>query len=79
MAKTPIKNFYHQIIGWIDTDSAGNKKAFDFYHRLLGSYNATTNLTKDFYNRIVGRGDLTSALIVEADAKIRAERQGGRK
>lgn len=79
MAKKPLKNFYNQIIGWIDEDANGNKKAFDFYHRLLGTYNATSDLTKDFYNRIVGRGDLTSALIVEADAKIRAERQGGRK
>lgn len=73
--RQPIKNFYNQIIGYLEEDSQGNKKAFDFYNRLLGTYEKSTNLTKDFYRRIVGKGDLTSALIYEEDAKQRSKRK----
>lgn len=73
--KQPIKNFYNQIIGYLEEDGQGNKKAFDFYNRLLGTYEKSTNLTKDFYRRIVGKGDLTSALIYEEDAKQRSKRK----
>lgn len=73
--RQPIKNFYNQIIGYLEEDSQGNKKAYDFYNRLLGTYEKATNLTKDFYRRIVGKGDLTSALIYEEDAKQRSKRK----
>lgn len=73
--RQPIKNFYNQIIGYLEEDGQGNKKAFDFYNRLLGTYEKSTNLTKDFYRRIVGKGDLTSALIYEEDAKQRSKRK----
>lgn len=73
--RQPIKNFYNQIIGYLEEDNQGNKKAFDFYNRLLGTYEKSTNLTKDFYRRIVGKGDLTSALIYEEDAKQRSKRK----
>ena len=73
--KTPIKDFSNRVIGWIEEDSQGNKKAFDFYNRLLETYEKATNLTKDFYRRIVGRGDLTSALIYEENAKQQSKRK----
>lgn len=73
--KTPIKNFYNRIIGWIEEDSQGNKKAYDFYNRLLGTYEKSTNLTRDFYRRIIGKGDLTSALIYEENAKQQNNRK----
>ena len=73
--RQPIKNFYNQIIGYLEEDSQGNKKAYDFYNRLLGTYEKATNLTKDFYRRIVGKGDLTSALIYGEDARQRSKRK----
>lgn len=73
--KEPIKDFYNRIIGYQEVDSQGNKKVYDFYNRLLGHYEKSTNLTKDFYRRIVGKGDLTSALIYQENAKQEASRR----
>ena len=34
--KTPIKDFYGRIIGWVQEDSNGNKKLTDFQGRIKG-------------------------------------------
>lgn len=69
-----IKDFYSRIIGYVQTDNEGNKKAFDFYRRPLGSYNKKQNVTKDFYNRIIARGDAVVSLIYTEKAKEDAKR-----
>lgn len=64
MQKMPIKNFYGQIIGYIETDEkTGNKTVRNFYNQILGYYDAKRNITLDFYNRIVAQGDAAAALI----------------
>ena len=55
--KESVKDHYGRIIGFIETDSVGNKIAKDFYGRIVGKYDKNTNLTKDFYGRVVGKGD----------------------
>ena len=64
MAKrTPIKDFYGKIIGWIDEETNGDKVAKDFYGKILGKYRKSTNKTYDFYGKIISEGDTTSGLI----------------
>lgn len=75
MQEEVIKDFYHRIIGYVQTDNQGNKKAFDFYRRLLGTYNKQQNVTKDFYNRIVARGDAVVSLIYTEEAKRNAQKR----
>lgn len=71
MKEEIIKDYYNRIIGYIQTDGKGNKKAFNFYRQLLGTYEVDTNLTKDFYRRIVARGDALVALIWEHEKKVK--------
>ena len=61
--RTPIKDFYGKIIGWIDEDANGDKIAKDFYGKILGKYRKSTNKTYDFYGKIISNGDTTSGLI----------------
>ena len=59
-----ITNFYGQCIGTIETDGSGNKTVKDFYGRILGHYERSSNVTKDFYGRILYHGDMASALLI---------------
>lgn len=61
--KTPIKDFYGKIIGYIEEDSNGNKTVKDFYGRILGYYKKSQNVTTDFYGRKIAQGDQSSMLI----------------
>ena len=61
--KTPIKDFYGRIIGWVQEDSNGNKKLADFQGRIKGRYDKATDTTRDFYGRIVAKGDQLSMLL----------------
>lgn len=62
-SRETIRDFYGKILGYIETDTKGNKVARDFYGRVLGRYNKIDNTTRDFYNKIVARGDQVVALI----------------
>lgn len=73
MAKETIKDFSNIIIGYVDTDSKGNKTATDFYGRIVGYYDKQANVTTDFYRIIRYRGDAVVSLIYEEDAKYKAE------
>lgn len=67
-----IRNFYKQIIGYVETDSVtGEKTARDFYKRILGYYDPKLNVTRDFYKRIVAHGDALVGLIYSEDEKQR--------
>lgn len=68
IVKDTIKDFYGKILGYIETDDVtGNKVAYDFYRKILGKYNKQDNCTRDFYGRILSRGDITQALIYNAE------------
>lgn len=67
---TPIKDFYNRVIGFIETDDiTGDKIGRDFYRRVVGYYDKKSNTTRNFYRRVVGKGDMLSALIIEAHNK----------
>ena len=63
MKETKIKDFYGRVIGYIKEYPNGDKKVYDFYRRLLGTYVKSLNVTKDFYGRVIGRGDILTSLI----------------
>ena len=58
-----------RILGYIETKPNGDKIGKDSYRRIVGYYEAKTDVTKDFYRRIVAHGDVLSSLIVEANSK----------
>jgi hypothetical protein len=59
-----ITEFSHSIIGYIETDSAGNKTVRDFSRKILGYYHASSNTTTNFYGKILYFGDMSAALLV---------------
>ena len=63
MALQYIKDFYGNIIGVVEELPNGDKLVRDFNSRLLGSYNKTTNVTRDFYGRIIATGDNSLLLL----------------
>ena len=63
MAKEAIRNFYGRIIGFVTTDTNGNKAVTDFYGRILGYYKKALNVTTDFYGKVLSKGDTATGLI----------------
>lgn len=63
----PIKDFYNRIIGYVDTKPNGDQTGYDFYKRIVGYYDKRANVTRDFYKRIVGRGNMLTGLIMQAE------------
>lgn len=67
---TIIKNFHGERIGELKKDYRGNTIAYDRYGAILGTYNPKLNITTEFPSgRIVANGDITSALIWDAEKK----------
>ena len=67
--KTPIKDFYNRIVGWVEEKPNGNKIGYDFYNRIVGYYDKRLNITQDFYHRKVANGDALVALIFQGNNK----------
>lgn len=63
MDKQTIRDFSGKIIGFIETDSRGNKTVRDFYMRVLGYYDKSLDVTTDFYHRVIARGDCCGMLL----------------
>ena len=63
MDEIVVKNAASQIIGYIRVESNGNKTVMDFYKRILGRYDAGTDIVRDFNGRIVARGDAAALLL----------------
>ena len=60
--KTPIKDFYNVIMGYIEVDPAtGDEIATDFYGKILGYYDKKLNITRDFYKKILCRNLIGAA------------------
>lgn len=63
MSRFLLKDNMGRIIGDISEQSNGNKILKDANGKILGTYCAMTNLTKDSCGRLVGRGDLLAMLL----------------
>lgn len=61
--KEPVKDWQGKILGFVETESNGNKVLCDFYGRILGKYDKSLNVTRDFYGRQVGKGDVLMTLL----------------
>lgn len=62
MNEETIKDWRGKVIGYIQTDSYGNKTVRNFYRQILGKYDKAMNVTRDFYGRIIAKGDQSSML-----------------
>ena len=63
MEEITIRDFNNRIIGYIQTQQNGDAKIYDFYRRLLGTYNKALDITKDFYGRPIAKGNQLSMLL----------------
>lgn len=61
--KEAVRNWQGKILGWVETDSRGNKILRDFYGNILGKYDKSCNVTRDFYGNKVGQGDILMTLL----------------
>ena len=66
VGKEIIKDFKGFIIGWVETDSNGNKTVKDFKGFILGYYDKQADQTKDFRGFILGKGDFCISLIYKS-------------
>lgn len=69
MEKQILRNFYGQILGYIEEEANGDKLARDFYGKILGYYKKHLDITTDFYGRTIGRGDMLSGLVYSSGDK----------
>ena len=58
-----INDWTGKILGWVETDGAGNKELRNFQGQLLGTYKKNFNITCDFYGRTVAKGDCLMMLL----------------
>ena len=58
-----IKDYSGKIIGWVETQSNGNKILRDFPGRILGKYVRNIDATLDFNGRKVAQGDCLMMLL----------------
>jgi hypothetical protein len=71
MAKTPIKDFYGKVLGYIEDLPNGDQQLRDFYMKVLGKYDKAQDVTRDFYGRVVARGNQLSMLLMMPNIKDR--------
>ena len=62
-SKTPIRDFYGRILGFVEEETNGDKTIRDFYGRIVARYNKRLNRTTDFYGRVIGQGDMGVSLL----------------
>jgi len=72
--KTPIKDFYNRIIGFIEDKPNGDQIGYDFYNRIVGNYESKLNVTRNFYNEIVAKGNILTALIWQEEEKNKSKK-----
>lgn len=61
--KEPIKLFSGYIIGYIETDSRGNKTVTNYAGQILGYYKADRNVTTNFAGQVLYFGDMASSFL----------------
>lgn len=65
MKKIEIRSFGGKILGWIEEESNGNKKAIGFGGKLLGIYDKSSNTTRTFGGKIIAFGDVVSGFLLQ--------------
>ena len=65
MDKKPIRNFYNQIIGYIETKPNGDQIVRNFYNQILGYYMKSDDTTRNFYKQILGKGNFVTQLLYD--------------
>ena len=68
MERAEIKTADFMLIGYIETDSSGNKTVRDRNMMILGYYEKNRDATMDNYRRIIAYGDVTGVFF---SSKIR--------
>ena len=68
MERAEIKTSDFMLIGYIETDSSGNKTVRDRNMMILGYYEKNRDATMDNYRRIIAYGDVTGVFF---SSKIR--------
>ena len=63
MARETIKDWRGKIIGFEDTDAAGNKTLRDFSGKVVGKYNKSLDITQEFSGRQVAKGNCVRMLL----------------
>ena len=63
MTRETIRAYNGTIIGFIDTDTTGDKIVRDSRGRLVGRYNKASNMTLDHAGRFLYRGDQSPLLL----------------
>ncbi len=59
MERAEIKTPNFMLIGYVETDSSGNKTVRDRNMMILGYYEKNRDATMDNYRRIIAYGDVT--------------------
>lgn len=69
--RTPVRDYYQRIIGYIDTDTVtGDKVGRDRTQWIVGYYVKRLNETQDRYRRCVNKGDMLAALIQQEEDRL---------
>lgn len=63
MKEIIVKKVNFQIAGYIQVESNGDKTVLDFYRRILGHYDASSDTVRDIQGRIIARGDAAAILL----------------
>ena len=61
--KVAIREFSGKILGWLETDAAGNQQVRTFSGRIIGRYDKQLDCTRDFYGKIITKGNTVSGLL----------------
>ena len=69
-----LRDFSGRIIGYIEDKSDGDQIGRDFYGKIVGYWDKKLNVTRDYYQRIVGRGNMLSSLIQQAEDNYRKKK-----
>ena len=59
-----IREFSGSVVGYLDHESNGDITVRNFYGKVLGRYERSSDTTKDFYGKVLFRGNMAAALLV---------------
>lgn len=63
VSKTPLKDKYLKIIGWLLVDDKGNQQLNEFSGKIIGFYDAGRNCTLEFSGKIVAYSNILTTLL----------------
>ena len=60
-----VRDSSFNILGYIETDTKGNKTVRDSHFVIVGYYNVERNVTQDSSFKIIGQGDIAIGQILK--------------